>query len=70
MDQSAYLGGQSGALARPLPPEDRLVHTLQAASDSIDRLWRSSLEHGPTDVAIRLGDASLAVHRALLALEP
>lgn len=47
-----------------------LLSLLREASSTIDGMWRSALQEGPTDAAHRLGEASHAVHRALIALVP
>ena len=47
-----------------------LLSLLREASSTIDGMWRSALQDGPTDAAHRLGEASHAVHRALIALVP
>lgn len=47
-----------------------LLSLLREASLTIDAMWRSALQDGSADMAHRLGEASHAVHRALIALVP
>lgn len=49
-------------------PTAHLVASLREASVTIDALWRSCLQGGSPDMAVPLGEASHAVHRALIAL--
>jgi len=55
----------------PSEPEDlaELIVVLRRASAALDRLWNQSLAGASGDLAIRLGDASQGVHRALIALK-
>jgi hypothetical protein len=52
-------------------PEDlaELIRVLRRVSAALDRLWNQSLADLSGDLAIRLGDASQGVHRALIALK-
>lgn len=43
---------------------------LRRVSTTIDLLWRSALTQGTGEVALKLGEASHGVHRALIALSP
>ncbi len=43
---------------------------LRRVSNTIDLLWRSALTQGTGEVALKLGEASHGVHRALIALTP
>jgi hypothetical protein len=45
-----------------------LIGSLRTVSGALDRLWRQALSSASGDLAIRLGDASQGVHRALIAL--
>lgn len=45
-----------------------VIAELQKVAAMIDELWRDALEAGPSDTEIPLGEASQAVHRALIAL--
>jgi len=45
-----------------------LIGVLRRVSRSLDRLWSQALTNAQGDVAMRLGDASQGVHRALVAL--
>ena len=58
--------------AGPDAPDRRpgLLSILREASSTIDGMWRSALQEGPTETAHRLGEASHAVHLALIALAP
>jgi hypothetical protein len=52
-------------------PEERtacVIGALRTVATMIDELWRDALEAGPSDTEIPLGEASQAVHRALVAL--
>lgn len=52
------------------PGEDLadLIGSLRKVSGALDRLWRQALGSASGDLAMRLGDASQGVHRALIAL--
>lgn len=50
--------------------ETGLVEVLRRASVTIDFLWRTALAEGASDLALKLGEASHGVHRALIALSP
>jgi len=41
---------------------------LRAASEAVDRLWNAGHEHQCDAAVLGLGEASLAIHQALLAL--
>jgi hypothetical protein len=41
---------------------------LRTASEAVDRLWNASHEHQCDAAVLGLGEASLAIHQALLAL--
>lgn len=45
-----------------------LIGSLRKVSGALDRLWRQALGSASGDLAMRLGDASQGVHRALIAL--
>lgn len=47
-----------------------LVEVLRRASSTIDSLWRAALHDGTGEAALKLGEASQGVHRALIALSP
>ncbi len=47
-----------------------LVDVLRRASATIDSLWRTALREGTGENALRLGEASHGLHRALIALAP
>jgi hypothetical protein len=47
----------------------RVSDLLRHASEVLDTLWWLALEGDSEGTAIRLGEASLQVHRALIALE-
>lgn len=47
-----------------------LLALLGRASRTLDHLWFDSLSGGSESESLSLGDASLALHRALIALEP
>ena len=52
-------------------PKERtaaVIAELRKVAAMIDELWRDALEAGPGDTEIPLGEASQAVHRALIAL--
>ena len=52
---------------------DRLALTLariRLSVRTIDELWRGALDAGAGGEAIEFGDASQALHRALIALSP
>lgn len=57
------------ALAETAKKAD-LLALLQRASRTLDHLWSDSLSGGSESESLSLGDASLALHRALIALEP
>ena len=44
------------------------VEHLRKASESVDRLWRATGEDRADEAVIGLGEASLAIHQALVAL--
>lgn len=46
-----------------------LLALLRRASVTLDRLWSDALARDLESEALCLGDASLALHRALIALE-
>ena len=45
-----------------------LIRSLRKVSGALDRLWHQALSGASGDLAMRLGDASQGVHRALIAL--
>lgn len=47
-----------------------LVEVLRRASATIDSLWRAALRDGTGEAALKLGEASHGLHRALIALTP
>lgn len=47
-----------------------LLALLQRASRTLDHLWSDALSREAESESLSLGDASLALHRALIALEP
>ncbi|HET6965974.1 MAG TPA: hypothetical protein VFH58_14460 [Acidimicrobiales bacterium] len=47
-----------------------LVEVLRRASATIDSLWRAALREGTGEAALKLGEASHGLHRALIALAP
>lgn len=47
-----------------------LVDVLRRASATIDSLWRAALRDGTGEAALKLGEASHGLHRALIALAP
>ena len=47
---------------------ENIVDVLRRASVTLDAMWRAASHRGPTPSAIRLGEASHGVHRALIAL--
>lgn len=49
--------------------ETDVLRTLQRASWVVDRMWSAALEADTEQAAFRLGEASLGLHRALLALD-
>ena len=52
-------------------PEERTVYVMAELGKvvaMIDELWRDALVAGPSDSEIALGEASQAVHRALISL--
>lgn len=56
---------------RPARPENSgasLLVMLQEASRAVDALWRDALAGGQADTAVRFGEASHGLHRALIAL--
>lgn len=53
---------------QPEPEETHVVELLRRASAAIDSLWRTALDDGSGDMALKLGEASHGVHRALIAL--
>lgn len=46
-----------------------LLALLQRASRTLDHLWSDALSRESESECLSLGDASLALHRALIALE-
>ena len=56
---------------RPAIPENSgasLLVLLREASRAVDALWRDALTGGQADSAVRFGEASQGLHRALIAL--
>ena len=49
--------------------QDGVVGMLQQAARTIDRMWRDAQMEGEHGAAVALGEASLGVHRALIALQ-
>ena len=45
-----------------------LLGMLREASRAVDALWRDALAGGQADTAVRFGEASHGLHRALIAL--
>lgn len=45
-----------------------VIRPLREASRLVDSLWRAAVAAGVRDEAMRLGEASHAIHRALVAL--
>lgn len=45
-----------------------LLVMLREASRAVDALWRDALAGGQADTAVRFGEASHGLHRALIAL--
>ncbi len=45
-----------------------VVEGLRRASATIDSLWRAALREGTGEAALKLGEASHGLHRALIAL--
>lgn len=61
---AARFGGESD------PAGVNLVDVLRRASTTIDTLWRAALRDGTGEAALKLGEASHGLHRALIALSP
>jgi len=47
----------------------QVLSLLQQAARTIDTLWRTAQIDGHHDASVALGEASLGVHRALIALQ-
>ena len=45
-----------------------LVASLREACRDVDDLWRAAIREGSDDMAVQLGEASHAIHRAFIAL--
>ena len=70
---SMVSGLKGGAMAYVVDngPEERTAYVIAEVGKvvvMIDELWRDALVAGPSDSEIALGEASQAVHRALIAL--
>jgi hypothetical protein len=51
------------------PNRVTLVSILRDASRAVDGLWRAAMVDGSGEVAMKLGEASQGIHRALIALD-
>jgi hypothetical protein len=70
----------SGDLQRALRPSGSVrsgdqhgaavIDLLRQVSEVLDQMWREDLVGARGDTAMRIGEASHCVHRALIALEP
>ena len=47
-----------------------VIDMLRQVSEALDLMWREALVGARGDTALRIGDATHCVHRALIALEP
>ncbi len=52
-----------------IPELVRVAELLRQASETLDTLWWLALDRDSDGTAIRLGEASMQVHRALIAVE-
>ncbi len=69
MDDPTMLIDRSGLTPTPgAEPAVDVVGMLRQVSAALDSVWRAALASRAGDSAIRLGEASHGVHRALIAL--
>lgn len=46
----------------------RVIKLLRETSEAVDSLWQASVSQSQDDLSVELGEASHAIHRALVAL--
>lgn len=50
--------------------ETHVVELVRRAGAAVDALWRAALDDGHGESALKFGEASQGIHRALIALGP
>lgn len=52
-----------------LEARDGVLNLLEQAARTIDQMWRAAQSDAKNPTAVALGEASLGVHRAIIALQ-